>query len=293
MKIRIVGSGGWEGIPKAYNYHQADKEAIKNPEGKDRRTRPQLVVENKKGTFAIEISPDIGIQFAKHSITGVREFLVSHHHHDHMGGIAELHAYFEFANRNLKKPYQRKQPQDKIYGSKKTIAMIKEKYPYITNIELEEIKAYQPFSINDVQITPLPLYHEPKNDEKKDDKDIDNTFGFLLEHQERKTIYLSDYYRIPTKVKNIMHTLRKEDNIIADGTYLFTENYDEICMQYMNEDDHLFGEEIINEFKPYKAKIIFTNIIAFNQLKHYQIEKKLKERKSNFTLAYDGMKINQ
>ena len=50
MKIKILGSGGWEGIPVPFCKCRVCKSA-QNLESKDNRTRPELLVETSKGNF--------------------------------------------------------------------------------------------------------------------------------------------------------------------------------------------------------------------------------------------------
>lgn len=45
MKITILGSGGWEGIPAPFCDCTVCKKAVSNPNSKDRRTRPELLFE--------------------------------------------------------------------------------------------------------------------------------------------------------------------------------------------------------------------------------------------------------
>ena len=58
MKLKILGSGAWEGIPAPFCNCKIC-ESAKKPNSKDNRTRPQILVETEKGQFLIEISPDI------------------------------------------------------------------------------------------------------------------------------------------------------------------------------------------------------------------------------------------
>jgi len=53
-------------------------------------------VESEEGKFLIEISPDIRLQVARHGLTDISDFLVSHWHFDHLYGILELGAWSQF-----------------------------------------------------------------------------------------------------------------------------------------------------------------------------------------------------
>ena len=95
MKIKILGSGAWEGIPVPFCKCKICRNA-KNTDSKDNRTRPEILVETDKGKFLIEVSPDIRIQSSKFNLPNISDFLISHWHFDHMYGLLELHAWSEF-----------------------------------------------------------------------------------------------------------------------------------------------------------------------------------------------------
>jgi phosphoribosyl 1,2-cyclic phosphodiesterase len=72
MKITILGSGAWAGIPVAFCRCRVCIEAQKSPYGKNNRTRPEILVEGKAGdTFLIEISPDIRTQSARFNLPDI------------------------------------------------------------------------------------------------------------------------------------------------------------------------------------------------------------------------------
>ena len=93
MKITILGSGAWEGIPAPFCACRVCKLATEKPGSKNCRTRPQLLVENGNEQFLIETSPDIRLQSARFALKPIKNFLISHAHFDHMDGIKELHQY--------------------------------------------------------------------------------------------------------------------------------------------------------------------------------------------------------
>ena len=78
MKIKILGSGGWNGIPASFCDCKVCGLAKENPDSKNNRTRPEILVETKKGRFLIEISPDIRLQSTKFNLVNIKDFLISH-----------------------------------------------------------------------------------------------------------------------------------------------------------------------------------------------------------------------
>lgn len=59
MKIKILGSGAWDGIPAPFCSCDVCNVAKKDTHSKNNRTRPQFLVTNLNGGFFIEASPDI------------------------------------------------------------------------------------------------------------------------------------------------------------------------------------------------------------------------------------------
>lgn len=272
MKVTVLGSGAWEGIPAPF----CSCKACTSTSPKDKRTRPQFLVESKKGRFFIEISPDIRMQTAKLPI--IKDALISHWHFDHMYGLLELHAWAKFITKGSLK----------LHCSAKTKEWLDKSFAHIPK-KVVVRKPFETFSLFGTDITPLPVYHMQHQDAKLTENELKNTFGYLLKNNGKKFAYLADYYQLPKRTINMV---KNADVAVLDGTYLFEELFPNKPEQNgeKSDPDHLHGKQIIALAKSLKAKLtIFHSIAHLSEKKHDELQKYLPK---NMLLSYDGMKID-
>lgn len=276
MKIKILGSGAWEGIPAPFCKCKIC-ESAKKPNSKDNRTRPQISIESDEGQFLIEISPDIRIQSTKFNLPNISNFLISHWHFDHMYGLLELHAWIEFVLRE--KP--------KLFCSQKTKEWLDQNFAHIPK-DVIVVKPFEKFDLFGIKITPIPLYHMSGQDNDTEENELENTYGFLLEKNGKKAVYLADYYKLPNKSLEI---IKDSDIIVADGTYLFEESFPDKSGQnnLKSDPDHLHGKQILDFVNRLNAKkVIFHSISHFPEKSHEELQKLLSK---NMFVSYDGMEL--
>lgn len=278
MKITILGSGGWAGIPVAFCRCRVCILAMKEPNSKNNRTRPEILVEGKNGdTFLIEISPDIRLQSGRFNLPDIRNFLVTHKHFDHLDGLTQLNSWIKY--------YLKKKPF--IWCNQETSDFIKEHYSDITTLH-RIVTPFKSFKLADVKITPVPLRHISEEDETGPLKDL-NAYGYILEAEGKKFVYMGDYYQIPEKSYKM---LVGADVAIVDGTYLLENIFpkDAEHKGLKDDPDHLHGKEIFDFATSLAAKkVVFNNISHMSKKTHSELEKLLP--KGAF-LAYDGMTID-
>lgn len=275
MKIKILGSGGWEGIPVPFCNCKICKLAVENPNSKNNRTRPEILIETKKGKFLIEISPDIRLQAAKANLSNTKDFLVSHWHFDHLYGLFDLHAWAEF----IRKP--------KLYCSNKTQNWLNKNAEYIPK-EIVVLKPYREFKLCGIKITPLPVYHMFSLDKDLEESKLENTFGFLLKEKNKRIVYLADYFKVPEKTIDL---IKNSDIIIADGTFLFEERFPNKPEQnrLKTDPEHLHGKQIFNFVNSLNAKkIVFHSITHLTEKTHEELQSLLLK---NMEISFDGMEI--
>ncbi len=275
MKIKILGSGGWEGTPSPFCKCDICLSAKNDPLSKDSRTRPEILVENDEGNFLIEISPDIRLQSARFDLPLIENFLISHWHFDHLYGILELHSWSKYVMQgNLN-----------IFCSSKTKEWIEKTFGHIPK-KIIELEPYKKFVLCGVEITPIPVYHMKLRDDELEEDELNNAFAYILEKNNKKIVYLGDYYRIPTKALDL---IKFSDLVIADGTYLFEELFPNKLTQneLKNDADHLHGNEILNFLAGIQAKeVVFHSTTHLSEKSHDKLQALLPE---NYRISYDGM----
>lgn len=268
MKLTILGSGAWEGIPAPFCSCAVCQEAMKNPSSKNNRTRPQFLFETDQGKFLLEASPDIRLQSTKFGLPSVIDFVVSHWHFDHMYGLHELLSW----TKGLKE-------KPTLHCSIKTKEVLDKEFSYLP-LNVSVLQPFKQFKLFDVTITPLPVYHMFGRDNNVQEDALENTFGYLCEHENRRIAYLSDYYRVP---KATLERIQDVDVLIADGTYLLTDQYKD------SKPNHIHGDDILQFVDNIHAKATYYHSISHLSYKtHEELQRALPH--SQFA-SFDGMVV--
>ena len=268
MKLTILGSGAWEGIPAPFCSCNVCSLAIKAPTSKNNRTRPQFLLETEDAKFLLEVSPDIRLQSAKFNLPPITDFVVSHWHFDHMYGLHEL---LSWTKKLPKKPT--------LHCSVKTKEVIDKEFSYLP-LNVHILRPFEQFTLFGVTITPLPVYHMFGRDNDVPEDALENTFAYLLEQNNNRMVYLSDYYRIP---RATLEKLQNVDVLIADGTYLLTNEYKN------SKPNHMHGDDIVGFTTSTRAKTVYYHSIS--HLTHRTHEELQKALPASHFLSYDGMEV--
>lgn len=277
MRIKILGSGGWEGIPSPFCACRVCENAKEGPVSKNYRTRPEILVEGEGGSFLIELSPDIRLQSTRFNLPLIKDFLISHWHFDHLYGILELHAWSKYVmNQDLN-----------VFGSKKTTEWIEKTFGHIPK-NVVTLEPYKSFALHGVTVTPIPVYHMKVRDADIEETELSNTFGYILEKEGEKVVYLADYYKLPERA---IELVKGADVLIADGTYLFEDSFPNKATQngLKSDPDHMHGDSIftfINSLEP--KQVIFHSITHLTEKTHEELQELLP---ANFRISYDGMEL--
>ncbi len=267
MNIRIIGSGAWQGIPAPFCSCVVCSEARDNPIGLNSRTRPALFFQSGVGSFLLEASPDIRLQSTRWHMPDISHFVISHYHFDHMRGLAELHTYFK------------EHPECTIYGSQRTADMIRSELAYLP-LQVRVIRPFEVFHIHDFRLTAFPVYHERVRDEDIQPDQLENTFGFKVEHNEHAVSYLADYYKIPARSGSV---IQDSSAVIADGTYLMTDAYQE------KKPNHLHSDDIIATASSFGVRHVYYHSIShLSGQTHAALQAQLPK---NHFVSFDGMNI--
>ena len=268
MKIKILGSGAWEGIPAPFCSCNTCNLAKKYPLSRNNRTRPQLLIEGQGGQFLLEISPDIRMQSARFNVSSIDNFVISHWHFDHMYGLHEL---FSWMKKLSRKPV--------VHCSSGTREMVKKEFSYLP-LTVNVLRPLESFILFGITSTPLPVYHIFARDNDVPEGSLQNTYAYLFESDGKQVAYLADYYQIPDVA---LEKLRGIDAVIADGTYLLTDQYKEA------KGNHMHGEDIFRFINSLGAKAVYYHSIShLTDRTHEELQKAMPAR---HIVSYDGTEV--
>jgi len=252
-KFTILGCGSSLGSPWKTNYGGNCKKKKK----KNVRTRCCAHLQFKNISILIDTSPDLKIQFKENKIKDVDSVMYTHEHADQTSGIFELRPFF----------WKNKRKVD-IYGSKKTIKNLKNKYDFC----FKPKHGYIPIA-KDHTIKGSFFIKKGKNKIKINSFEVQHGLIKATAYVFKKIAYLSDCSLISNKSKHFLYNL---DYLIID------------CLRVKFHPGHFNLETAISlakEFKP--KKTILTNLHV--DLDYNKLKKKLP---LNIVPAFDGLNFN-
>ena len=252
-KLTILGCGSSLGSPWITNYWgNCDKKNKKNL-----RTRCCAHFQYKNISTLIDTSPDLKIQFKANNIKNVDAVIYTHEHADQISGIFELRPFF----------WKNKKKID-IYGSKKTIKKLNEKYDFCFKPRL----GYNPI-LKDYVIKDSFFIKKKKNKIKINAFEVQHGLIKATAYVVNKIAYLSDCSFIPRKSRHFLYNL---DYLIID------------CLRIKFHPGHFNLDTALSLAKEFKAKkTILTNLhvnLDYNKLKN--------KLPLSIIPAFDGMSFN-
>lgn len=153
--ITFLGTGTSSGVPVI----GCDCATCHSDDSRDTRLRTSAWIETLTGEkILIDVGPDYRQQALRHLIRHIDGILITHSHHDHIGGIDELRQNNFYMHSAIK-----------LYGNKTALDEIRERFGYIfretqrgggkPELLLEEIVPGVPFRIGSREITPIEILH--------------------------------------------------------------------------------------------------------------------------------------
>lgn len=252
MRVVLLGTGTSQGVPiigcNCEVCHSIDK--------KDKRLRCSILIEMDNGfTLVIDTGPDFRYQMLRAGVKRLDAILFTHDHKDHTAGMDDVRA-FNFLQKKPMDMYATEQVQQSLQKAFDYVFSGRD-YPGLPQVNLHTIDK-NPFSIEEVNITPIEVWH----------------------------------YQLPVlgfRIKDF--TYITDANLIEEEELLKIRGSKVLIINALRKEKHIshftLGEATEIAKKLQVEQAYFTHISHKMGL-HQLVDAELKE---GFNLAYDGLEL--
>jgi len=250
--ITFLGTGTSQGVPVI----GCSCEVCQSLDFRDQRLRTSIHIAVQGQSFVVDTGPDFRMQMLREGIKKLDAVLFTHEHKDHTAGLDDIRP-FNF--------YQ--QADIPIFGRLAVLEQLQREYAYIFNdkkypgvpqVACVEID-HNPFQINGIGITPIPVIHYKLP-----------VLGFRI----GDFSYITDANHIP-----------EESLALLEGSEILVLN----ALQKEPHIAHFTLDQAIEQAQRIGAKKTYFTHISHRLGKHAAVEKELPE---GIFLAYDGLKLD-
>lgn len=151
-KLTFLGTGTSQGVPMI----GCGCEVCKSNDPRDNRLRASVFVEYAGLKILVDAGPDFRQQMLRAGISSLDAILLTHNHKDHTGGLDDIRA-FNYHEKRPTQIYCEKYVEDSL-RKEYSYAFAEIKYPGAPDWKVHIIDE-KPFTINDIEITPIRGKH--------------------------------------------------------------------------------------------------------------------------------------
>lgn len=152
-EITFLGTGTSNGIPVI----GCDCATCHSSDPRDKRSRTSAVIRTRGRSILIDTATELRTQAVANNLRHVDAVLITHAHADHTGGFDDLRRFNELRQAHLP-----------VYANAVTANTLRERFAYAfvddfpfyggkPDLTLQEVTS--PFSIGDIEVIPIPVFH--------------------------------------------------------------------------------------------------------------------------------------
>ena len=196
-EITFLGTGTSIGVPVI----GCDCEVCTSDDPKNKRLRSSIYVRTEETELVVDTGPDFRQQMLREEVRNLDAALFTHAHSDHVMGFDDLRRFTVWDDDELE-----------IFATEECMERLKGAFPYIFDgmnryrgyLKIAPCLIDGPFSVADLEVTPLPVSHGKVE-----------TIGFLFSrNDERLFAYIPDAKELSEETQELVRGI---DLLILDG----------------------------------------------------------------------------
>lgn len=250
--VLFLGTGTSQGIPVI----GCSCQVCLSDDPRDKRLRTSLLVQTNLTTIVIDAGPDFRQQMLTYKVKQLDSVLLTHAHHDHIGGLDDVRAY----------NFLRKKPMN-VYGTSACLEILQtyyryafdeNKYPGVPEFRLQIVEPYKQFQINDIYFIPLLVYHGKIP---------------IIGYKFQKFAYITDANSLPQETKKYLQNL---DVLIINA------------LRHEPHHSHFHFEAVFELIKQIGPKVTYLTHLSHTAGLYKVLSENLP---ANVFLSYDGLSL--